>query len=118
LSGVCVCCIVQSAAMHPAHPQLSQSAGFNLFPPACSYYRQIQKGLIDCENMFELLARRPDVDDAAGAGDLAVTQGAIHFDNVTFRCTLLHFRSLRYSSQQAFPACLIHCFGDKASYAV
>ncbi|KAL4429585.1 hypothetical protein ABPG77_008634 [Micractinium sp. CCAP 211/92] len=49
-----------------------------------SYYRQIQKGLIDMENMFELMATKPAVDDAPGAAPLAITSGAVAFDNVTF----------------------------------
>lgn len=46
---------------------------------------QIQKGLIDMENMFELLARKPEVDDAPDACQLVVTKGDVAFDNVTFR---------------------------------
>ncbi|PSC68384.1 ATP-binding cassette sub-family B member mitochondrial [Micractinium conductrix] len=49
-----------------------------------SYYRQIQKGLIDMENMFELMSTKPSVTDAPGAPRLAVTNGALAFDNVTF----------------------------------
>jgi ATP-binding cassette subfamily B (MDR/TAP) protein 6 len=32
-----------------------------------SYYRQIQKALVDVENMFSLLATQPRVRDAPGA---------------------------------------------------
>ncbi|KAL4854966.1 ATP-binding cassette sub-family B member 6 [Chlorella vulgaris] len=49
-----------------------------------SYYRQIQKGMVDMEAMFELLDRQPNVQDAPDAGQLVVTQGAVAFDNVTF----------------------------------
>lgn len=38
------------------------------------------------ENMFELMATKPAVDDAPGAAPLAITSGAVAFDNVTFRC--------------------------------
>lgn len=34
-----------------------------------SYYRQVQKALIDMENMFELLATEPRVMDAVNAGE-------------------------------------------------
>ena len=37
------------------------------------------------ENMFDLLVTKPAVDDAPGAEPLAVTTGAVAFDNVTFR---------------------------------
>ena len=47
---------------------------------------QIQKGLIDMENMFELLDTKPAVDDAPDACQLAVTRGDVAFDHVTFRC--------------------------------
>ncbi|KAL4458403.1 hypothetical protein ABPG75_013268 [Micractinium tetrahymenae] len=49
-----------------------------------SYYRQIQKGLVDMENMFELMATKPAVADAPGAAPLAITRGDVTFDNVTF----------------------------------
>ncbi len=45
---------------------------------------QIQKGLVDMENMFELLHTYPAVDDARGQ-PLAITRGDVTFDNVTFR---------------------------------
>lgn len=37
------------------------------------------------ENMFELMATKPAVDDAPGAAPLALTRGDVAFDNVTFR---------------------------------
>ncbi|EFN54392.1 hypothetical protein CHLNCDRAFT_25066 [Chlorella variabilis] len=49
-----------------------------------SYYRQVQKGLIDMENMFDLLARKPEVDDAPDACQLEVTNGQVEFANVSF----------------------------------
>ena len=50
-----------------------------------SFYRQIQKGLVDMESMFQLMDTQPAVDDAPGAAQLAVTRGDVAFDNVTFR---------------------------------
>lgn len=47
---------------------------------------QIQKGLIDMEQMFELLDTAPAVDDMPGAGQLVVAQGDVAFDRVSFGC--------------------------------
>lgn len=38
------------------------------------------------EQMFELLDTAPAVDDMPGAGQLAVTQGDVAFDRVSFGC--------------------------------
>ena len=35
--------------------------------------------------MFELLDRQPQVQDCPDAAQLVLTQGAVSFDNVTFR---------------------------------
>src|SRR5437660_1257720 len=47
-------------------------------------YREIKQAVIDIETMFGILARKPEIEDKAGALPLAVKQGAIRFENVTF----------------------------------
>ena len=47
-------------------------------------YREIKLGLTDIENMFTLLAEEQEVKDSASAAPLAVSSGAIRFDNVSF----------------------------------
>jgi ATP-binding cassette subfamily B protein len=47
-------------------------------------YREIKQAVIDIENMFAILAREPEITDKPGAAPLAVTHGAIRFDDVTF----------------------------------
>ncbi|KAG2501077.1 hypothetical protein HYH03_000896 [Edaphochlamys debaryana] len=49
-----------------------------------SYYRQVQKALIDMENMFELLDTEPSVRDAPAARQLAVSAGRLDFERVVF----------------------------------
>mmetsp|Transcript_18402 Transcript_18402/g.51583 ORF Transcript_18402/g.51583 Transcript_18402/m.51583 type:complete len:1155 (+) Transcript_18402:140-3604(+) len=49
-----------------------------------SYYRQVQKALVDVENMFDLLATEPKVRDRPGAKPLAVVSGAVDFRDVVF----------------------------------
>ncbi len=48
-------------------------------------YREIKQGLADIEEMFALLNVEPEVPDKPGAKPLTVTDGAIRFDNVSFR---------------------------------
>ena len=47
-------------------------------------YREIRQGLTDIEAMFALLDVEPEVTDKPGAPDLAVSDGAIRFDDVHF----------------------------------
>ncbi len=47
-------------------------------------YREIKQAVIDIETMFELLARKAEIEDRPGAGALKVRAGAIRFDNVSF----------------------------------
>src|SRR3954469_26076099 len=47
-------------------------------------YREIKQAVIDIETMFGILARKPEIEDKAGALPLAVKQGAIRFENVSF----------------------------------
>jgi len=47
-------------------------------------YREIKQAVIDIEAMFTLLSRDPEIKDAPGAKPLAVSAGAIRFDNVQF----------------------------------
>src|ERR1700722_19645277 len=47
-------------------------------------YREIKQALIDIENMFAILARKPDIVDRPGAQPLDARRGAIRFENVSF----------------------------------
>jgi ABC-type transport system involved in Fe-S cluster assembly fused permease/ATPase subunit len=47
-------------------------------------YRELRQGLVDIEAMFELMAEAPEVKDKPGAKPLAVTEGKIRFDHVSF----------------------------------
>lgn len=47
-------------------------------------YREIKQGLIDIEQMFAILARKPEITDRPGAPALAVTAGRVTFDDVCF----------------------------------
>jgi ATP-binding cassette, subfamily B, heavy metal transporter len=47
-------------------------------------YREIKQAVIDIENMFSLLQRKPEIEDAPGARPLKVTSGTIRFENVSF----------------------------------
>ena len=47
-------------------------------------YREIKQGLIDIEEMFDLLGESEEIADAPGARDLVVDGGRIEFDGVGF----------------------------------
>ncbi len=47
-------------------------------------YREIKQSLTDMEAMFGIMSVGCEVEDAPGARPLEVTEGAIHFDNVSF----------------------------------
>jgi ABC-type transport system involved in Fe-S cluster assembly fused permease/ATPase subunit len=47
-------------------------------------YREIKQGIIDIEKMFNVLSRRPEIQDVDGAPPLVVTSGHVRFDNVQF----------------------------------
>jgi ATP-binding cassette subfamily B protein len=47
-------------------------------------YREIKQAVIDIEKMFGVLAREPEVRDLPGARPLAVSRGAIRFEDVRF----------------------------------
>ncbi len=47
-------------------------------------YREIKQALIDIETMFSILARAPEIEDAAGARSLKVARGDVRFENVGF----------------------------------
>ncbi len=61
-----LCAVLTAAAPAPAPPP------------------QVQKALIDMENMFELLHTAPLVADEPGARRLVVIEGAVRFDDITF----------------------------------
>jgi ABC-type transport system involved in Fe-S cluster assembly fused permease/ATPase subunit len=47
-------------------------------------YREIKQAVIDIETMFGILARKPEIEDKPGALPLAVSKGAIRFEDVSF----------------------------------
>jgi ABC-type transport system involved in Fe-S cluster assembly fused permease/ATPase subunit len=47
-------------------------------------YREIKQATVDIEIMFSMLGRKPEIEDRPGARPLAVTAGAIRFENVAF----------------------------------
>jgi ATP-binding cassette, subfamily B, heavy metal transporter len=47
-------------------------------------YREIRQAVIDIENMFAILERKPEIEDRPGAPPLQVSAGTIRFDNVSF----------------------------------
>src|SRR6516164_2108410 len=47
-------------------------------------YREIKQAVIDIENLFAILARKPEIEDKPGAHPLEVRRGAIRFVDVSF----------------------------------
>jgi ABC-type transport system involved in Fe-S cluster assembly fused permease/ATPase subunit len=47
-------------------------------------YREIKQAVIDIENLFAILNRKPEIEDRPGAPPLDARGGAIRFDNVSF----------------------------------
>ena len=47
-------------------------------------YREIKQSAIDIEMMFAILGQHPEVEDRAGAKPLAVTNGRLSFEHVSF----------------------------------
>jgi ABC-type transport system involved in Fe-S cluster assembly fused permease/ATPase subunit len=47
-------------------------------------YREIKQAVIDIENLFAILDRKPEIEDRPGALPLDARKGAIRFDNVSF----------------------------------
>jgi ABC-type transport system involved in Fe-S cluster assembly fused permease/ATPase subunit len=47
-------------------------------------YREIKQAVIDIENLFSILDRKPEIEDKPGAKPLDARRGAIRFDNVSF----------------------------------
>jgi ABC-type transport system involved in Fe-S cluster assembly fused permease/ATPase subunit len=47
-------------------------------------YREIKQAVIDIENLFAILHRKPEIEDRPGAQPLEARRGAIRFDDVSF----------------------------------
>ncbi len=47
-------------------------------------YREIKQAVIDIENLFAILGRKPEIEDRPGAQPLEVRRGAIRFADVSF----------------------------------
>jgi ATP-binding cassette subfamily B protein len=47
-------------------------------------YREIKQAIVDIGAMFDILSQNPEIQDAPGAGELVVREGAVKFENVTF----------------------------------
>jgi len=47
-------------------------------------YREVRRALTDLENMFALLKRKPQIENAPSAQPLKVSEGGISFNNVSF----------------------------------
>jgi ATP-binding cassette subfamily B protein len=47
-------------------------------------YREIKQAVIDIENLFAILGRKPEIEDRPGAQPLEVRRGAIRFVDVSF----------------------------------
>jgi ATP-binding cassette, subfamily B, heavy metal transporter len=47
-------------------------------------YRDIKQAIVDIELMFDILEQSPEIQDRAGAPRLAVSHGAVRFENVEF----------------------------------
>jgi ABC-type transport system involved in Fe-S cluster assembly fused permease/ATPase subunit len=47
-------------------------------------YREIKQAVTDIEIMFSILSREPEIEDRPGAKPLAITSGAIRFEDVRF----------------------------------
>ena len=47
-------------------------------------YREIKQAVIDIENLFAILGRKPEIEDKPGAKPLDARRGAIRFENVSF----------------------------------
>ena len=47
-------------------------------------YREIKQAVTDIEIMFAILAREPEIEDKPGAKPLAISRGAIRFEDVHF----------------------------------
>jgi ATP-binding cassette, subfamily B, heavy metal transporter len=47
-------------------------------------YREIKQAVIDIENMFSMLARKPEIEDRPDAEQLVVRAGTVRFENVSF----------------------------------
>jgi ABC-type transport system involved in Fe-S cluster assembly fused permease/ATPase subunit len=67
----CCCCCTTKHVLH-------------LLPPLLLLLPQVGKALIDMENMFELLATPPAIQDVPGARPLTLANGSVEFQDVVF----------------------------------
>ena len=73
------------APLSPCRYPAQSSSPPTLPRPSCpAAPPQVQKALIDMENMFDLLRTEPKVRDCPGAIPLVTQQGQVAFDNVVF----------------------------------
>lgn len=47
-------------------------------------WREIKQGAVDLEKLFELLDKKPEIEDAPDATDFVAGEGEIRFENITF----------------------------------
>jgi ATP-binding cassette subfamily B protein len=91
--GTFICMAMSAAAVQAGTQTIGDFVLINVFLMQLSVplnfigfvYREIRQGLTDIEAMFDLLDVDQEVKDSDGATPLAVSTGAIRFDNVDFR---------------------------------
>jgi ABC-type transport system involved in Fe-S cluster assembly fused permease/ATPase subunit len=73
---------------------------------------QVQKALIDMENMFELLATTPAVADQPGARSLRVTEGRVDFKEVRTAAAKHCFHRQKHSKKYTTRCSCISAHGS------
>ncbi len=67
------------------------------------FAEQFQRGMTGIERFYEIMDAKVDIEDAPGAGELKVTDGAIDFENVSFEYPDDHNRVLRHLNLHIHP---------------